>query len=82
MLKELVLTVFLGALGAGCTFTKFPRAIGGWRLSFLQRVEMPEVEVETNGTVRLKGYRNDGGAKAAAEIARGAARGAVEGMKP
>jgi hypothetical protein len=80
VLKELVLTVFLGALGAGCTFTKFPRAIGG--LSFLQRVEMPEVEVETNGTVRLKGYRNDGGAKAAAEIARGAARGAVEGMKP
>jgi hypothetical protein len=43
---------------------------------------MPEVEVETNGTVRLKGYRNDGGSKAAAEIARGAARGAVEGMKP
>lgn len=75
------LALILTLACTGCTITKFPRAIGGWRISFMQRIEMPEVEVLTNGTVRLLGYRSDGGSDAAAKIAGAVAEGTVKGMK-
>lgn len=53
------------------------------RTSFLQKQTIQELEFPTtNGTVRLKGYDNDGGANALEKVAKGAAEGAVKGMKP
>lgn len=65
-------------LSLGCTKTQYKDFK---RVSFLQRAEFNEVTISTNGTVTLKGYKNDGGAEGTALIAGAAAEGAVRGMK-
>lgn len=63
----------------GCTKTQYKDFK---RVSLcLQRAEFTEVSISTNGTVTLKGYKNDGGAESMALIAGAAAEGAVRGMK-
>ena len=64
----------------GCTVTRMRVTPEGWelrRVSFLQRVEMPQVNIGSNGTATLQGYRNDGGADAAAKITAAAVKSAM-----
>ena len=85
-MKKLTLAGVIAIALCGCTATRFrhdPKTGESVfeRISFLQRVQVPALDIGTNGTVRLRGYNNDGGAEAAAKIAEGAAKGAVQGMK-
>lgn len=53
------------AVLCGCTVTKI--SSGSWsmeRKSFLQRMDIGEVTIATNGTARLSGYKSDGGNEA------------------
>lgn len=64
------LLILLPLALCGCTGTKVETET--WplsRTSFLQRVQIPEVAITTNGTVTLKDYTNDGGNEAAAAVA-------------
>jgi len=68
--------------GVGCTVTKI--TTDHWalsRTSFLQRLEIPEVQISTNGTAVLKGYKTDGGNEAAAAIAGAAVSAAIKAAK-
>jgi hypothetical protein len=61
----------------GCTSTSVETE--HWKMkrcSFLQRLEVPALDVTTNGTVTIRGYATDGGADAAAAVT-AAAVGAV-----
>lgn len=71
----------LALVGAGCTSTQLVE--GNFkRTSFLQRVELGEVKVGTDGTITVKGYKNDGGNEAlAGAIAAGVAAG-LKSVKP
>jgi len=86
--RRFAFTFALGLVLAttGCTFTKVSRKPdGSWairRVSFLQKVEIPEVEIGTNGTTLLRGYRSDGGNQAAAAVTEAAVTAAIKGMKP
>lgn len=58
------------------------------RVSFMQKVAIPELTIATNGTATLQGYSNDGGAAAMAEVFKGMAtimeklaQGGVKGLK-
>lgn len=70
----------------GCTITKMQTdKVGKWsfnRWSLFQKVEVPSIQISPNGTVTVKGYKNDGGNEALGVIAEGMAKGVVEGMKP
>lgn len=52
------------------------------RLSFLQRVELGEVKVGTDGTITVKGYKNDGGNEALAAAVSAAVSAAVKSATP
>jgi len=61
-LQRYILAVAVVAMGSSCTQTKF--SSGSWtlnRMSLLQAVQIPEIQVSTNGTATMKGYANDGG---------------------
>ena len=75
------LALALALLSSGCTSTQLIE--GNFkRISFLQRVELGEVKVGTDGTITVKGYRNDGGNEAmAAAVAAGVAAG-LKAVKP
>ncbi len=67
----------------GCTVTEIQSDT--WtmkRRSFLQRMDIAEVTVGTNGMATLRGYKNDGGNEAAANITAAAVSAAVKAMKP
>lgn len=67
----------------GCTVTDLTTE--KWhihRVSFLQRMEIPEVTIETNGTAILKGYKSDGGSDVAAAVTRAAVSEALKSAKP
>jgi hypothetical protein len=60
-LQRYLLTLTILGLTVGCTHTKFTG--GNWtmdRTTVLQKVEIGDVSVSTNGTASLKGYQNDG----------------------
>lgn len=83
MKKHRLLPLLLLLSLCGCTITvvKTPQ----WtlrRVSFLQRIEMPLVQVSTNGTVTLKGYATDGGIDAAAKVTEAAVSAAIKSVKP
>ena len=76
-----ILTLILSAL-CGCTTTTVETPL--WSLhrsSFLQRLEIPEVSIGTNGTATLKGYKTDGGGDAAAAIAGTVAEKSIRALK-
>ena len=55
---------------AGCTQTKVTSPTWGMsRLSILQKVEIPQLTVGTNGTAELRGYTNDGGQQITLDLA-------------
>lgn len=81
-MKRIAVVAFLIAFCGGCTTTNI--TTDRWsmkRKSFLQRLEIPEVRVETNGTVTLKGYRNDGGNEALAGAISAAVSAAMKAAK-
>lgn len=51
------------------------------RVSLLQRLEMADVSLSTNGTATLKGYKTDGGNEAATAIVGAAVSAAVSAAK-
>lgn len=68
----------------GCARTQILVKPSQWELrrtGFLQKLEIVEVKIATNGTVTIKGYKNDGGNEAAAAITEAAVKGAVKGLK-
>jgi hypothetical protein len=76
------LTCALLLLQAGCTVTRI--TTDHWsirRMSFLQRLEIPEVEFGSNGVAILRGYRSDGGNQAAAAITAAAVTAAIKSAK-
>lgn len=80
--KHTFLAVLLAGL-TGCTVTKVTTPT--WtlrRVSFLQRLEIPLVQVTTNGTVTLQGYATDGGVDAATKITEAAVGAAIKSIKP
>lgn len=52
------------------------------RRSFLQRMEIPLLQIHPNGTVELQGYRTDGGVDAAAAVAAASVTAAIKSAKP
>jgi hypothetical protein len=66
----------------GCTITTVDRQGKFYRLSLLQGVKLSMVSMETNGTIILKGYQNDGGVKAAERITAAAVTAAIKASKP
>lgn len=48
------------------------------RRSCLSRAEIPDLAFETNGVVRMSGYKNDGGSEAIGTIVKSAVKGGVE----
>ena len=66
----------------GCTSTTVTTpAFTVKRTSFLQRLEMADVSLSTNGTASMKGYKTDGGNEAAAAIVGAAVGAAVSAAK-
>lgn len=68
----------------GCTKTQLTLPNGAQlnRTSFLQRNEIGLVEVRKDGTVTMKGYRNDGGNEALAAAVSAAVTAAVKSAAP
>lgn len=63
-LTALIATVALLTLN-GCTSTNLEAdTFKLKRTSFLQRIDIPEASIGTNGTVSIKGYKTDGGNEA------------------
>ncbi len=82
-LTVLTCSALLEMLGAGCTSTTVQAP--GWslkRTSLLQRIDMPELIISTNGTVTLRGYRTDGGSDLAAQVTAAAVSAAVKSAAP
>lgn len=78
-----LLAIVAGLTLAGCTQTKFTGpGFSLSRTSFLQKLEVAAVEVSTNGTAKISGYQNDGGADAAAKITGAAISAAISAAKP
>ena len=76
----LFIAVVLGL--CGCTTTEI--TTGQWsmkRRSFLQRMDISEVRISTNGTATLTGYRSDGGNDAVAAVTAAAVSAAVNSIK-
>lgn len=69
-------------LAAGCTTTKYSPDTGFERTSFLQKTDISEARISRDGTVTLKGYKNDGGNEAIAAAVRAAVEGAIAGASP
>lgn len=70
-------------LAGGCTVTKVnPETRQFTRYSLFQKVEFSEVSYRADGSVTLKGYRNDGGVTAAERITAAAVKAAVAGVAP
>ena len=65
-MKKLITMAALAALiTSGCTSTNIDaQTFKLKRISVLQRLEIPEASIGTNGTVMLKGYKTDGGNEA------------------
>lgn len=77
------LAVALLCLVTGCTSTKVSTPFWSMeRQSFLQRVEVPQLTISTNGTATLSGYRNDGGNEALGVAVGAAVAAAVKAAKP
>lgn len=82
-MKRTTLFVLLAVLAAGCTNTKISTPYWSMeRSSFLQRVQVPDMTISTNGTARLRGYANDGGNDALGTAVSAAVSAAVKSMKP
>lgn len=67
MKKLISIAVIVIAFGSGCTNTKVQSNETGWSLdrkSLFQRVEASDLTISKDGTVNLKGYKNDGGNEA------------------
>lgn len=67
----------------GCTVTEIQSDT--WtmrRRSFLQRMDIAEVTVGTNGMATLRGYKNDGGNEALGVAVGAAVAAAVKAAKP
>jgi hypothetical protein len=76
----LILAIFLLT---SCTTTTVTSP-NGWqmhRVSFLQKVEIPELVIATNGTVSLRGYANSGGGDAIGSVVSNAVSAAVKAVK-
>lgn len=59
--------MLLPLLLAGCTMTEVSTSTWSLRrVSFLQRVDIPDVTIATNGMASMRGYRTDGGNEALA----------------
>ena len=74
----------LGAVVALCGCTRTKVATPFWtmeRSSFLQRVEVPQLTIATNGTATLSGYKNDGGNEALASAVSAAVSAAINSAK-
>lgn len=69
-------------LATGCTITKYSPDTGFERKSFLQKTDISEAKISRDGTVTLKGYKNDGGNEALAAAVRAAVEGAIAGANP
>ena len=77
------LLLIAAALLCGCTSTKVSTPF--WtmeRRSFLQRVEVPQLTISTNGTATLSGYKNDGGNEALGVAVSAAVAAAIKSAKP
>jgi len=76
--------ILIGAvILTGCTVTHV--RTDKWELrrnSFLQRQEIPFVQIATNGTATLQGYKTDGGNEALGAITAAAVSAAVQSIKP
>ena len=77
------LTCGLLLVATGCTITHVETAqMKIRRVSFLQKVEIPQLKISTNGAVQLQGYANDGGSEAAALITAAAVSAAMKSVAP
>ena len=79
MKPNLLLLCFVLVFANACTVTRVKTP--HWemtRTSFLQKVGIPSLAVATNGTVELRGYKNDGGTEAAAAITAAAVSAALK----
>lgn len=81
MKPQLILVLILAC--TGCTLTRIQTPqLTLRRFSFLQRVEIPRVEMNTNGMITMTGYKNDGGNEAAAGIISAAVTAAIKSVAP
>lgn len=81
-MKTLALIAVCAAL-CGCTSTEIVSS--NWalkRTSFLQRLDVAEISVSTNGIATMRGYRNDGGGEALATVTAAAVAAAINSTKP
>lgn len=79
--------IMIGTVAAvllsGCTSTHVKTDT--WELkrtSFLQKIEIPAVEIAPDGTTKLAGYTTDGGSEATAAIVNAAVSAAVKAAIP
>lgn len=74
-----VLLIAAAVAVSGCTQTKITTPTWSLtRTSVLQRTEVPQITVLTDGSIEVKGYSNDGGNAAVSAIVEAAIRGAVK----
>lgn len=82
MKKSLVVGLAVTLL-TGCTTTVVETPY--WSLnrkSFMQKIEIPDLSISTNGTAHLRGYMTDGGNQALAIAIDAAVTAAMKGAKP
>jgi hypothetical protein len=80
-MKTATLLITLLAL-CGCTSTEFTREGGLKRTSFLQKSEISFIEVKKDGSVTMKGYKNDGGNEALSMAVEAAVTAAIKSAAP
>lgn len=74
-----VLLIAAAVAVSGCTQTKIKTPTWSLtRVSFLQRTEVPQITVLTDGSIEVQGYSNDGGNAAIGAIVEAAIRGATK----
>jgi len=81
MKPRLLLLLVVSLCGCTSTTVTTPQ----WtvrRISFLQKLEVPNLVIGTNGTVTLQGYSNDGGLSALSKVTEAAVSAAVKSLKP
>ena len=78
-MKRVLIAGLAVALLSGCTQTRITTPTWSLtRVSFLQRTEVPQITVLTDGSIEVQGYSNDGGNAAIGAIVEAAIRGAVK----